>query len=74
MIVVITIPKKLAMCEYEVVEIISASDMLDFIPAFLAISHNLHTFLEQDLELLGPLLHLMPKPSHFFFREREREI
>lgn len=39
--------------------------MLDFVPPFLArVSHNLHPFLDQYLELLGPLLHLHFKPRH----------
>lgn len=43
----------------------STLDMLDFVPALLTwISHNLHSFLEQDLELLGSILHLLFKPSH----------
>jgi hypothetical protein len=62
----------------------SASDVLHLVPAFLArIPNNLHTLLEEILEILGPLLHLILKPSHYYplrddakkpFRERKKVI
>lgn len=41
-------------------------EVLDLVPAFLArLSHYLHALLEQSLQLLRPLLHLLLETPHF---------